>query len=139
MRRSIATTITAIIIFIISWTLPYYIEVNGMITPENSHWLLYGSVIGMIIMFLVLGWGFWPFIKRIRFQTPIKSIGGQGESKTENSKVEKKSYIFRSMLMISDQYTHKCTQCDYGVVVNKWDMGVVCPKCGNADDITPRL
>jgi len=40
-----------------------------MITPENSHWLLVGSIIGTIIAIAILIWGYWaplkkPLIKR---------------------------------------------------------------------------
>ena len=99
------------------------------------------SGIGAFIVVCILIWGFWPTIKRVRFQTPIRRISRQGETKTEtgSSKAEKKPYIFRSLLMTNNQFTHKCSQCGYGVVVNKYDMGVVCPKCGNADDIIPKL
>ncbi len=38
-----------------------------MITPENSHWLLAGSILGTVVMAFVLAWGFWPMRKRIHF------------------------------------------------------------------------
>ena len=60
---------------------------------------------------------------------------GKKGDKTGN----KKPHIFSSLLMTGDKRTHKCSQCGYGVVVNEYDTGVVCPKCGNADDIIPRL
>ncbi len=132
MRRKIASIIGAALSGIISWSILYYLEVSGVITSENSHWLLIGSIVGVIILVLVLIWGFWPEFKRI-----IRRDGTKTE--TGNSKVGKKPRIFRSLLMLSDQYTHKCSQCGFGVVVNKYDMGVVCPNCGNADDIIPRL
>lgn len=79
----------------------------------------------------------------------LASIGGLGlvvsgwiikhEFGKKGDKIEKKPHIFRSLLMISDKRTHKCSQCGYGVVVNKYDTGIVCPKCGNADDIIPKL
>ena len=76
-------------------------------------------------------------IKRIRLQKPVRLIGRQDETKTEtgNSKTEKKPQIFSSLLTLSDRRSHKCSQCGFGVVVNKYDTGVVCPNCGNADDI----
>ena len=110
------------------------LQLSGFTAP------LLAILLGLICVGLI-SWSAWPTIKWIRFQTPIRLISRQGETKTEtgSSKAEKKPHIFRSLLMLSDQYTHKCSQCGFGIVVNKYDMGVVCPKCGNADDIIPKL
>ena len=81
MRKAIISYISTLIIVFISWAIPYYFQVNEMITPENSHWLLYGSYIGaFIIVCLVLRWGNWNMVKRMRLQKPIRLISGTSEA-----------------------------------------------------------
>ena len=58
---------------------------------------------------------------------------------TGNSKVEKKPRIVNSVLLLNNQHIHKCEKCGWGMVVDKYTTGVVCPNCGNADNVMPRL
>jgi len=51
----------------------------------------------------------------------------------------KKPHIIGNIAMVSNERIHNCSNCGFGVVVQKWDMAVVCPECGNADDIMPDL
>lgn len=141
MRKKVVVAAGSVVVIILSWAIPYYLEVNQMITMANSYWLLVISIGVTFVFGIVLIWAIWPKLKQLRLQTPIRLNGRQVETKTEteNSKVGEWPRIFRSIFKINDQYTHKCSQCGYGVVVSKYDMGVVCPKCGNADDFMPRL
>jgi hypothetical protein len=84
MRRKIVSGCIAAFTIFITWAMPKYLEVNGMITPQNSYWLLYAIYIGVFIVVCILIWGFWPTIKRIRFQKPIKLQ----KSQTNTDKVE---------------------------------------------------
>ena len=65
MRRKIASTISSIILGFISWAIPKYIEVNNVITQENSNWLLVSTYIGIFIATCILIWGFWPSLRKI--------------------------------------------------------------------------
>lgn len=60
-------------------------------------------------------------------------------SEKDNRTRKKTPQIVNSLAMISNERIHKCSNCGFGVVVHKWDTGVVCPKCGNADNIMPDL
>ena len=70
-----------------------------------------------------------------------KSRSEVSESKpeTENSKVEKKPRIVSSVLLENNQHIHNCSKCGWGFAVDRYTTGVVCPKCGNADNIRLRL
>ena len=75
-------------------------------------------------------------IQQMMAYRPVdKERAKAAETKTEEDETEKKPRIFSSWLMINDQRRHQCTQCGWGMVVGKYDTGVVCPKCGNADTI----
>lgn len=113
--------------------IPYIIKKAGGLDMSNNIWLIalpfVLMALGAFLLFLI-----WIEGKKTK-EHPIK----RRETETENLKVEKKPRIYKSMLMLNDQYTHKCSQCGFGVVVDKYAMGVVCPKCGNADDIMLRM
>ncbi len=68
-----------------------------MITPENSYWLLIGSIVGVILLVLVLIWGFWPEVKRIPFKKTKKLQG----NKTNSYRPTPKPLLNRNELMKS--------------------------------------
>jgi hypothetical protein len=72
MPRKIASIVIAGFIIVATWAIPKYLEVNNMITQQNSYWLLYAVYIGAVIVICVLIWGYWSMIKRVRFQIPFK-------------------------------------------------------------------
>ena len=119
--------LSALLVFI-SITIPNQID---------TCWSLYEKFKGVSMPSLNLGSWIWllPVIGGVFAIIIIR----QGHQKKETGEAGKKPRIFRSLLMLSDRYTHKCSQCGFGVVVGKYDTGVICPKCGNADDIIPRL
>ena len=64
----------------------------------------------------------------------------------EREKIEKtdtkhnKPEIFNALYMIdNDINTHRCRNCDYGMLVHKWVTGATCPNCGSAENIIPKL
>lgn len=65
MRRKIISIASAVFVGFISWAVPKYLEVNNVITQENSYWLLYAIYIGIFIIVCILIWGFWPNVKQI--------------------------------------------------------------------------
>ncbi len=68
MRRKISSGVIAALSALLSWAIPKYLEINNMITQENSYWLLCSIYIGVLVIICVLIWGFWPAIKRIRLK-----------------------------------------------------------------------
>lgn len=84
MRRKIAATASGIFVGFLAWAIPEYLEVNGVITQDNSYWLLVSIGIGAFIAVCILMWGFWLEGKRIwnsiisiRLRSPVYL--GQGQ------------------------------------------------------------
>ncbi len=85
MRRKVITVASAIFIGLLSWAIPQYLEVNDMITQENSYWLLISIGIGAFIVACILVWGFWPIIKRIWFHLPVSKSPTNSELSIEKA------------------------------------------------------
>lgn len=102
MRRQVIAVSATVVGTLIAWGLPYYLEVNGTITPDNSHRLLFGSVLGTILIVCVLVWGFWPKGKRIRFHKLVTLEEPEAQGGREVGDAEPESRAMASLKQAPD-------------------------------------
>jgi hypothetical protein len=63
-RRKFVSFVVSCFVILFSWAIPKYLEVNNVITQQNSYWLLYSVFIGIFFVACVLIYGYWPEIKK---------------------------------------------------------------------------
>lgn len=66
MPRKIVSTVIAVFVALATWAIPKYLEVNNVITQQNSYWLLNTVYIGAFIVVCVLLWGYWKNLTLMR-------------------------------------------------------------------------